>query len=62
MSVDITKFAAAVQNLFERFGVCNIIDFTTDLECNKNNNSKYHYHNNNKYTTPYSVSVTVSPT
>jgi hypothetical protein len=35
MSVDIRRFVAAVQNWFERFGACKIIDFTTVLECNK---------------------------
>ena len=27
MSVDITKFFVSVQNWFERFGGCNVIDF-----------------------------------
>jgi hypothetical protein len=62
MYIDIIKFAVAVQIWFERFGGCNIIEFTTVLERNKNNNRKYHYHNNNKYTTSHTVSITVSPT
>jgi hypothetical protein len=36
MSVDIIKFPAAVQKWFVKCGLCNIIDFTTVLECNKN--------------------------
>jgi hypothetical protein len=60
MPVDITKFAVAVQGWFMRGGGCNIIDFTTVLECNKNSNSEY-YNNSNKYTNPYCVSVTVCP-
>jgi len=39
MPVDITKFAVAVQDWFVRCGGCNVIDFTTVLECNKNNNN-----------------------
>ena len=35
MSVDITKLAVTVQNWFAKSGGCNIIDFTTVLECNK---------------------------
>jgi len=63
MSVDIIKFAVAVQNWFERFGCCNIIDFTTVLEGNKHNNYKYYYNNNNnKFTSPHTVPVTVCPT
>jgi len=40
MSVDITKFTVTVQNWFVRCGVCNIIDFTTVLEYNKNKNNQ----------------------
>ena len=62
MSVDITTFAVAVQNGFERCGGCNIIDFTTVMECNKNSNIQYYFNNNiNKYTRSYCVSVTVCP-
>jgi len=66
MSIDIIKFVVAVQIWFERFGGCNITDFTTVLECNKYNTSKNCFYNNNKnnkykHTSSYSASVTVCP-
>jgi len=39
-SVDIIKFFVAVQNSFERFGGCNVIDFKQFRNVTKINNSK----------------------
>ena len=58
MPVHIIQFAVALQIWFVRCGICNIIDFTAVLDCNKNNNNKY---NNNKYISSYCFSVTVCP-
>jgi len=60
MSVDIIKFVVAVQNWFESFGGCNVIDFKQFRNVTKIT-IKINYYNNNKYTKSYCVSVTESP-